>query len=53
VCLGEPRVPQAGDLQDASYVDQFLENDSVLYMVFKKEGSDAWEDIDVEQPAKS
>lgn len=33
----------AGELQDAASVDSFVENDAILYMVLKKEGSDAWE----------
>lgn len=33
----------AGDLQDAASVDNFVENDNVLYMILKKEGSEAWE----------
>eukprot|EP00631_Chrysoreinhardia_giraudii_P006688 CAMPEP_0197423460 /NCGR_PEP_ID=MMETSP1170-20131217/21810_1 /TAXON_ID=54406 /ORGANISM="Sarcinochrysis sp, Strain CCMP770" /LENGTH=99 /DNA_ID=CAMNT_0042950883 /DNA_START=27 /DNA_END=326 /DNA_ORIENTATION=- len=37
-----------GDLQDGASVDNFVENDAVLYMILKKDGSDAWEDIDVE-----
>lgn len=33
----------ATDLQDTASVDTFLENDAIVHMVLKKEGSDAWE----------
>eukprot|EP00640_Fibrocapsa_japonica_P005285 CAMPEP_0113941342 /NCGR_PEP_ID=MMETSP1339-20121228/7281_1 /TAXON_ID=94617 /ORGANISM="Fibrocapsa japonica" /LENGTH=102 /DNA_ID=CAMNT_0000945457 /DNA_START=91 /DNA_END=399 /DNA_ORIENTATION=+ /assembly_acc=CAM_ASM_000762 len=32
----------------ATVGDQQIENDSVIYMVTKKEGTESWEEIDVE-----
>mmetsp|Transcript_15064 Transcript_15064/g.45601 ORF Transcript_15064/g.45601 Transcript_15064/m.45601 type:complete len:105 (-) Transcript_15064:117-431(-) len=36
------------EFQDTAYVDTFVDNDAVLYMVLKKDGSDAWEEVDVD-----
>mmetsp|Transcript_13854 Transcript_13854/g.18500 ORF Transcript_13854/g.18500 Transcript_13854/m.18500 type:complete len:106 (+) Transcript_13854:76-393(+) len=37
-----------GDLQDTAFLDSFIENDAVLYMILKQENSEAWEEIEVD-----
>ena len=38
--------------ENKALADQKIENDSVIYMIYKKEGSDEWESIDVGKPAE-
>ena len=34
-------------MPESSISDLEIQNDAVLYMILKKEGSDSWEEIDV------
>ena len=38
--------------ENKTLADQKIENDSLLYMVYKKEGSDEWETIEVGPPTQ-
>ena len=38
--------------ENKTLAEQKIENDSLLYMVYKKEGSDEWEEIDVGKPVE-
>jgi len=35
---------------DKSVSDSKIENDNVVYLVYKKEGSNDWEDVEVQKP---
>ena len=47
-CIHTHTLPQSRELVDTAILqEQEIKNDVVLYMVFRDEGGDGWEDIEV------